>query len=147
MSLPLSTLEKDGGDFLKQKEDNLGVGGELKNLKVFADILVDPQQLLMVNVAASLKAIEYEIELSNSKLGDLILGYVLMGLIGYVSDESGLSAAAIEPVPESCVSTIEDKKFEDIEKWWKMGLKAISDGKLVVLLLYGGRTCIVLLLY
>ncbi|KAI3714744.1 hypothetical protein L6452_21703 [Arctium lappa] len=32
--LPPSTIEKDGGDFLKQKEDNLGVGGELKNLKM-----------------------------------------------------------------------------------------------------------------
>ncbi|KVH97278.1 Glycosyl transferase, family 1 [Cynara cardunculus var. scolymus] len=113
MFLPLSTVEKDGGDFLKQKEDNFG--GELKNflkeiggldfgegvkfeptkllLKfqrdnrdvynvafggsrrvvrfghrkpqlafVFADLLVDPQQLLMVTVAAALKAIGYEIE-------------------------------------------------------------------------------------
>ncbi|KAI3697670.1 hypothetical protein L6452_30766 [Arctium lappa] len=58
----------------------------------------------------------------------------------YVSDESVLPVAAIEPVPESCVSTVEDKKLEDIEKWWKMGLKAILDGKLVVLLLSGGRT-------
>ncbi|KAI3772499.1 hypothetical protein L6452_03685 [Arctium lappa] len=62
MLLPLSTIEKDGGNLLKQKDDNLGVGGELKNLKVFADIWVDPQQLLMVTVAVTLKAIGYEIE-------------------------------------------------------------------------------------
>ncbi|KAI3775917.1 hypothetical protein L1987_45677 [Smallanthus sonchifolius] len=51
----------------------------------------------------------------------------------------GLPAAAIEPVPEGCVSTVEDRKLEDREKWWKMGLKAISDGKLAVLLLSGGQ--------
>ncbi|XP_071735498.1 UDP-N-acetylglucosamine diphosphorylase 1-like [Rutidosis leptorrhynchoides] len=51
----------------------------------------------------------------------------------------GLPAAAIEPVPESLVSTVEDRKLEDREKWWKMGLKAISDGKLAVLLLSGGQ--------
>ncbi|KAL8193848.1 hypothetical protein R6Q57_026090 [Mikania cordata] len=51
----------------------------------------------------------------------------------------GLPAAAIEPVPESFVSTVEDRKLEDREKWWKMGLNAISDGKLAVLLLSGGQ--------
>lgn len=51
----------------------------------------------------------------------------------------GLPAAAIEPVPESSVSTVEDRKLEDREKWWKMGLKAISEGKLAVLLLSGGQ--------
>ena len=53
--------------------------------------------------------------------------------------KSGLPAAAIEPVPESFVSTVEDRKLEDRERWWKMGLKAISDGKLAVLLLSGGQ--------
>ncbi|KAL4586124.1 hypothetical protein LXL04_010755 [Taraxacum kok-saghyz] len=113
MFLPLSTVEKDSGGFLKQKEDNFG--GELKNflkeiggldfgegvkfeptkllLKfqrenrgvnnvfvggsqkvvrfghrkpqlafVFADLLVDPQQILMVTVATALRTIGYEIE-------------------------------------------------------------------------------------
>lgn len=51
----------------------------------------------------------------------------------------GLPVAAIEPVPESTVSTVEERTLEDREKWWKMGLKAISDGKLAVLLLSGGQ--------
>ncbi|KAF4381308.1 hypothetical protein CsatB_001238 [Cannabis sativa] len=51
----------------------------------------------------------------------------------------GLPAAAIEPVPESCVSTVEERTLGDRERWWKMGLKAISDGKLAVLLLSGGQ--------
>jgi len=51
----------------------------------------------------------------------------------------GLPSAAIEPVPESSVSTIEERSSEDRERWWKMGLKAISDGKLAVLLLSGGQ--------
>lgn len=51
----------------------------------------------------------------------------------------GLPAAAIEPVPESSVSTVEDRKLEDRERWWKMGMKAISEGKLAVLLLSGGQ--------
>ncbi|KAG5029243.1 hypothetical protein JHK87_012757 [Glycine soja] len=51
----------------------------------------------------------------------------------------GLPAAAIEPVPESSVSTVEERSQEDRERWWKMGLKAISDGKLAVLLLSGGQ--------
>ncbi|KAL1833869.1 hypothetical protein DCAR_0104003 [Daucus carota subsp. sativus] len=50
-----------------------------------------------------------------------------------------LPAAAIEPVPESSVSTVEDRKLEDRERWWKMGMKAISEGKLAVLLLSGGQ--------
>lgn len=52
---------------------------------------------------------------------------------------SGLPAAAIEPVPESSVSTVEERSHEDRERWWKMGLKAIADGKLAVLLLSGGQ--------
>ncbi|KAI3455801.1 hypothetical protein Pfo_012464 [Paulownia fortunei] len=51
----------------------------------------------------------------------------------------GLPAAAIEPVPESNVSTVEKRTMEERERWWKMGLKAISDGKLGVLLLSGGQ--------
>ncbi|WVZ25286.1 hypothetical protein V8G54_003830 [Vigna mungo] len=51
----------------------------------------------------------------------------------------GLPSAAIEPVPESNVSTVEDRSQEDRERWWKTGLKAISDGKLAVLLLSGGQ--------
>lgn len=50
-----------------------------------------------------------------------------------------LPAAAIEPVPESTVSTLEERTLEERERWWKMGLKAISDGKLAVLLLSGGQ--------
>ncbi|XP_076910531.1 uncharacterized protein LOC143568206 [Bidens hawaiensis] len=105
MFLPLSTLEKAGGGFLKLKDDNFdkdlkslfqeisgldfGEGvkfepirllakfqGENKNSRkvvrfghkkpqlafVFADLLVDPQHVLMVSVAAALRAIGYEIE-------------------------------------------------------------------------------------
>ncbi|XP_058197078.1 UDP-N-acetylglucosamine diphosphorylase 1-like isoform X4 [Rhododendron vialii] len=51
----------------------------------------------------------------------------------------GVQAAAIEPVPEGSVSTVEERTLEEREKWWKMGLKAISDGKLAVLLLSGGQ--------
>ncbi|XP_059287149.1 UDP-N-acetylglucosamine diphosphorylase 2 [Lycium ferocissimum] len=51
----------------------------------------------------------------------------------------GLPAAAIEPVPESCVSTVEERTMEEREKWWKMGMKAIAEGKLGVLLLSGGQ--------
>ncbi|KAL8513212.1 hypothetical protein ACS0TY_019423 [Phlomoides rotata] len=51
----------------------------------------------------------------------------------------GLPAAAIEPIPESNVSTVEKRTMEERERWWKMGLKAISDGKLGVLLLSGGQ--------
>ncbi|XP_057748446.1 UDP-N-acetylglucosamine diphosphorylase 1-like [Arachis stenosperma] len=51
----------------------------------------------------------------------------------------GLPTAAIEPVPESSVSTVEDRTQEERERWWKMGLKAISDCKVAVLLLSGGQ--------
>ncbi|KAF5729219.1 UDP-N-acetylglucosamine diphosphorylase 1-like [Tripterygium wilfordii] len=51
----------------------------------------------------------------------------------------GLPVAAIEPVPENCVSTVEERTMEERKKWWKIGLKAISQGKLGVLLLSGGQ--------
>ncbi|OWM87101.1 hypothetical protein CDL15_Pgr027036 [Punica granatum] len=51
----------------------------------------------------------------------------------------GLPVAAIEPVPESDVSAVEGRTPEERERWWKMGLKAISEGKLAVLLLSGGQ--------
>ncbi|XP_051134430.1 UDP-N-acetylglucosamine diphosphorylase 1-like isoform X2 [Andrographis paniculata] len=51
----------------------------------------------------------------------------------------GIPKAAIEPVPESNVSTVENRTMEEREKWWKMGLKAILEGKLGVLLLSGGQ--------
>jgi len=46
---------------------------------------------------------------------------------------------AVEPVPESSVSKVEDRSPEDKERWWKKGLKAISEGKLAVVLLAGGQ--------
>ncbi|KAL0862717.1 hypothetical protein Bca101_041835 [Brassica carinata] len=54
-------------------------------------------------------------------------------------NSQGLPAAAIEAPPQSCVSTVEERRKEDKEKWWKMGLKAIYEGKLGVVLLSGGQ--------
>ncbi|KAM7270693.1 hypothetical protein ACFE04_029907 [Oxalis oulophora] len=51
----------------------------------------------------------------------------------------GVPVAAIEPVPLSSVSTVEERTMDERERWWKMGLKAIADGKLAVLLLSGGQ--------
>ncbi|XWS40471.1 hypothetical protein CRYUN_Cryun18bG0142800 [Craigia yunnanensis] len=51
----------------------------------------------------------------------------------------GLPVAAIEPVPESCVPLVEERTMEERERWWKMGLKVISEDKLAVLLLSGGQ--------
>ncbi|KAF8047993.1 hypothetical protein N665_2740s0003, partial [Sinapis alba] len=51
----------------------------------------------------------------------------------------GLPVAAIEPVPENWVSTVDGRTMEDREKWWKMGLKTIYEGKLGVVLLSGGQ--------
>ncbi|TXG48341.1 hypothetical protein EZV62_027635 [Acer yangbiense] len=50
-----------------------------------------------------------------------------------------LPVAAIEPVPEQNVSSVEERTMEERERWWNMGLKAISKGKLAVLLLSGGQ--------
>ncbi|XP_075500959.1 UDP-N-acetylglucosamine diphosphorylase 1-like [Primulina tabacum] len=51
----------------------------------------------------------------------------------------GLPAAPVELLPESTVSTVEKRTMEERERWWKMGVKAISNGKLGVLLLSGGQ--------
>ncbi|KAG0471263.1 hypothetical protein HPP92_015809 [Vanilla planifolia] len=51
----------------------------------------------------------------------------------------GLPLPAIEPVPESYVSTVEERPPAERERWWKRGLKAISEGKLAVVLLSGGQ--------
>uniref|UniRef100_A0A0D6R1M6 Uncharacterized protein n=1 Tax=Araucaria cunninghamii TaxID=56994 RepID=A0A0D6R1M6_ARACU len=44
-----------------------------------------------------------------------------------------------EPVPEASVSIVEERTPEQREKWWSMGLKAICEGKLAVVLLSGGQ--------
>ncbi|CAA7394299.1 unnamed protein product [Spirodela intermedia] len=51
----------------------------------------------------------------------------------------GLPLPTVEPVPEASVSTLEERTLEERERWWKAGLKAISEGKLAVLLLAGGQ--------
>lgn len=55
--------------------------------------------------------------------------------------------AAIEPVPENWVSTVDGRTMEDREKWWKMGLKTIYEGKLGVVLLSGGQVQILTINY
>ena len=35
-------------------------------------------------------------------------------------------------MPESSVSTVDDRTPEDKERWWRRGLRAISEGKLAV---------------
>ncbi|XP_072963279.1 UDP-N-acetylglucosamine diphosphorylase 2 [Typha angustifolia] len=51
----------------------------------------------------------------------------------------GVHLPAIEPVPESSVSSVEERTPEVRERWWKRGLRAISEGKLAVVLLSGGQ--------
>nr|GEZ21049.1 UTP--glucose-1-phosphate uridylyltransferase [Tanacetum cinerariifolium] len=46
-----------------------------------------------------------------------------------------LPAASIEPVSEGSMSTVKDRKLEDKERWWNMGLEGIADGRFVVSLL------------
>ncbi|MFQ6630426.1 hypothetical protein Gotur_008132 [Gossypium turneri] len=58
-----------------------------------------------------------------------------------------LPVAAIEPVPESWVSSVDERTMEHRERWWKMGLKAVSEGKLAVLLLSGGQVLLPVELY
>jgi len=41
----------------------------------------------------------------------------------------GLSSTAIETVPESSVSAVEERIQEDPWRWWKMGMKIISNDK------------------
>ncbi|KNA13692.1 hypothetical protein SOVF_114160 [Spinacia oleracea] len=60
-------------------------------------------------------------------------------IIGCSFRSQGLPAAAIEPVSENIVSTVEHRTIEERERWWKMGLKAIHGGKLAVILLSGGQ--------
>lgn len=50
-----------------------------------------------------------------------------------------MAVQSVEPVPESSVSTVEERTAEEKEKWWKRGLRAISEGKLAVVLLAGGQ--------
>ncbi|KAL9272069.1 UDP-N-acetylglucosamine diphosphorylase 2-like protein, partial [Drosera capensis] len=54
-------------------------------------------------------------------------------------DHHGLPVAAIEPVPETMVSTVNERTVQMRERWWNAGLNAIRRGKLAVLLLSGGQ--------
>lgn len=58
----------------------------------------------------------------------------------------GIPLPVIEPVPEASVSTVESRSTEDRERWWKRGLKAISEGKLAAVLLSGGQVSYALIL-
>nr|CAB3480354.1 unnamed protein product [Digitaria exilis] len=51
----------------------------------------------------------------------------------------GAPVLTVEPVPESSVSAVDDRTPEDKERWWRKGLRAISEGKLAVVLLAGGQ--------
>ncbi|KAJ3693518.1 hypothetical protein LUZ60_008998 [Juncus effusus] len=51
----------------------------------------------------------------------------------------GTVLPSVEPVPESSVSTVEERSTAEKERWFKKGLKAISEGKLAVVLLAGGQ--------
>ena len=44
----------------------------------------------------------------------------------------------LEPILEASVSTVKERTLEEREKWWSMGLKAIHEGNLAVVLLSGG---------
>eukprot|EP00246_Nothoceros_aenigmaticus_P005204 TRINITY_DN17094_c0_g1_i1.p1 TRINITY_DN17094_c0_g1~~TRINITY_DN17094_c0_g1_i1.p1 ORF type:complete len:482 (+),score=72.96 TRINITY_DN17094_c0_g1_i1:287-1732(+) len=44
-----------------------------------------------------------------------------------------------EPLPVTGVATIDDRTPEEIQRWWNIGLKAIAEGKLAVVLLSGGQ--------
>jgi UDP-N-acetylglucosamine/UDP-N-acetylgalactosamine diphosphorylase len=64
---------------------------------------------------------------------DGVLSYVVLFIY------TGIPVPAGEPVPESSVSKVDDRSPEDKERWWKKGLKAISEGKLAIVLLAGGQ--------
>ncbi|KAL9253828.1 UDP-N-acetylglucosamine diphosphorylase 2-like protein [Drosera capensis] len=49
-------------------------------------------------------------------------------------DYHGLPVAAIELVPETMVSTVDERTVQMRERWWNAGLNAIRRGKLAVLL-------------
>ncbi|PKA62801.1 UDP-N-acetylglucosamine diphosphorylase 1 [Apostasia shenzhenica] len=55
------------------------------------------------------------------------------------SQAQGPPLTSIEPVPESCLSSVEERTPAERDRWWKKGLKAISEGKLAVVLLSGGQ--------
>lgn len=44
-----------------------------------------------------------------------------------------------EPSPVAGVATMDDRTPEEIQRWWKLGLRAIAEGKLAVVLLSGGQ--------
>ncbi|KAH7679041.1 UDP-N-acetylglucosamine diphosphorylase protein [Dioscorea alata] len=54
-------------------------------------------------------------------------------------ESKGLPGPSYEPVPEASVSTVEDRTPDERHRLWKKGLKAISQGKLAVVLLSGGQ--------
>lgn len=58
---------------------------------------------------------------------------------GVVTAIAGPPIQAVQPVPESSVSKVDDRTLENRERWWKRGLRAISEGKLAVVLLAGGQ--------
>uniref|UniRef100_A0A0E0JF53 Uncharacterized protein n=1 Tax=Oryza punctata TaxID=4537 RepID=A0A0E0JF53_ORYPU len=51
----------------------------------------------------------------------------------------GFTSPTAEPVLEFSMSKVEGRSPEDKERWWKKGLKTISEGKLAVVLLTGGQ--------
>ncbi|KAJ0980834.1 hypothetical protein J5N97_009089 [Dioscorea zingiberensis] len=54
-------------------------------------------------------------------------------------ESQGLPVPAFETVAEDKVSRVEDRTPDEKERLWKKGLKAISEGKLAVVLLSGGQ--------
>ncbi|GKC12774.1 PGR5-like protein 1B, chloroplastic isoform X1, partial [Tanacetum coccineum] len=69
-----------------------------------------------------------------SQVDELLSKGINVTVYNEKTDTHGSPAAAIEPVPEGSASTVEDRKLEDRKRWWNMGLKAIADGRLAVLL-------------
>ncbi|KAK8121958.1 UDP-N-acetylglucosamine pyrophosphorylase [Apiospora sp. TS-2023a] len=47
--------------------------------------------------------------------------------------------ATVEPLPESATASILDSKQEDIDRWYELGLKLISENKVAVVLMAGGQ--------